>query len=87
MKIRKAMGIIGVLFGTMLVMAGVVFTKTSLVNETFAAAAPGNKTNATNTLIPQAESTFLKHDVKTTTTILININSLTSISQQVFGYV
>jgi hypothetical protein len=68
MKIRKAMGIIGVLFGTMLVMAGVVFTKTSLVNETFAAAAPGNKTNATNTLIPQAESSFLKHDVKTTTT-------------------
>jgi hypothetical protein len=59
MKIRKAMGIIGVLFGTMLVMAGVVFTKTSLVNETFAAAAPGNKTNATNTLIPQAESSFL----------------------------
>jgi len=68
MKIRKAMGIIGVLFGTMLVMAGVGFTKTSLVNETFAAAAPGNQTNATNTLIPQAESSFLKHDVKTTTT-------------------
>ena len=68
MKIRKVLGIIGVLFGTMLVMAGVVFTKTSLVNETFAAAAPGNQTNATNTLIPQAESSFLKHDVKTTTT-------------------
>jgi hypothetical protein len=77
MKIRKVMGIIGVLFGTMLVMAGVGFTKTSLVNETFAAA-PGNKTNATNTPIPQAvlqkgatppaSNSSLSNDVKTTTT-------------------
>jgi hypothetical protein len=78
MKIRKAMGIIGVLFGTMLVMAGVGFTKTSLVNETFAAAAQGNKTNATNTPIPQAvlqkaatppaSNSSLSNDVKATTT-------------------
>ena len=78
MKIRKAMGIIGVLFGIILVMAGVGFTKTSLVNETFAAAAPGNKTNATNTPIPQAvlqkgatppvSNSSLSNDVKTTTT-------------------
>ena len=77
MKIRKAMGIIGVLFGTMLVMAGVGFTKTSLVNETFAAAT-GNKTNATNTPNPQAvlqkgatppvSNSSLSNDVKTTTT-------------------
>src|SRR6266702_6120304 len=77
MKIRKAMGIIGVLFGTMLVMAGVGFTKTSLVNETFAAAT-GNKTNATNIPSPQAvlqkgatppvSNSSLSNDVKTTTT-------------------
>ena len=41
------MTIIGMLFGTMLLLAGVGFTKTSLVNETFAAA-PGNKMNSTN---------------------------------------
>ena len=77
MKIREATGIIGVLLGIMLVMAGVGFTKTSLVNEIFAAAAPGNKTNATNTPSPQAvlqkgatppASTSLTNDVKTTTT-------------------
>ena len=77
MKIRKATGIIGVLLGIMLVMAGVGFTKTSLVNETFAAAAPGNKTNATNTSSPQAvlqkgatppTSNSSSNDVKTTTT-------------------
>src|SRR2546422_4440485 len=76
MKIREATGIIGVLLGIMLVMAGVGFTKTSLVNEIFAAA-PGNKTNATNTPSPQAvlqkgatppASTSLTNDVKTTTT-------------------
>jgi hypothetical protein len=77
MKIRKVMGIIGVLFGTMLVMAGVGFTKTSLVNETFAAAT-GNKTNATNIPSPQAvlqkgatppvSNSSLSNDVKTTTT-------------------
>ena len=70
------MGIIGVLFGTMLVMAGVGFTKTSLVNETFAATT-GNKTNATNTPNPQAvlqkgatppvSNSSLSNDVKTTT--------------------
>jgi hypothetical protein len=77
MKIREATGIIGVLLGIMLVMAGVGFTKTSLVNETFAAAAPGNKTNATNTSSPQAvlqkgatppASNSSSNDVKTTTT-------------------
>ena len=72
MKIREATGIIGVLLGIMLVMAGVGFTKTSLVSETFAAAAPGNKTNATNTSSPQAVlqkgATSLTNDVKTTTT-------------------
>ena len=72
MKIRETTTIIGVLFGTMLVMSGVVFTKTSLVNETFAAAAPGNQTNATNTLIPQADvqkgALSSSNDVKTTTT-------------------
>jgi len=77
MKIIKAMGIIGVLFGIMLVMAGVGFTKTSLVNETFAAAT-GNKTNATNIPSPQAvlqkgatppvSNSSLSNDVKTTTT-------------------
>jgi hypothetical protein len=77
MKIREVTGIIGVLLGIMLVMAGVGFTKTSLVNETFAAAAPGNKTNATNTSSPQAvlqkgatppASNSSSNDVKTTTT-------------------
>ena len=78
MKIREATGIIGVLLGIMLVMAGVGFTKTSLVSETFAAAAPGNKTNATNTSSPQAvlqkgatppaSNSSLSNDVKTTTT-------------------
>ena len=77
MKIREATGIIGVLLGIMLVMAGVGFTKTSLVNEIFAATAPGNKTNATNTPSPQAvlqkgatppASTSLTNDIKTTTT-------------------
>ena len=77
MKIREATGIIGVLLGIMLVMAGVGFTKTSLVNEIFAAVAPGNQTNATNTPSPQAvlqkgatppASTSLTNDVKTTTT-------------------
>ena len=78
MKIREATGIIGVLLGIMLVIAGVGFTKTSLVNETFAAAAPGNKTNATNTSSPQAvlqkgatpptSNSSLSNDVKTTTT-------------------
>ena len=77
MKIREATGIIGVLLGIMLVMAGVGFTKSSLINETFAAAASGNKTNATNTPSPQAvlqkgatppASTSLTNDVKTTTT-------------------
>ena len=77
MKIREATGIIGVLLGIMLVMAGVGFTKTSLVSETFAAAAPGNKTNATNTSSPQAvlqkgatppaSNSSLSNDVKTTT--------------------
>ncbi|HYT44360.1 MAG TPA: hypothetical protein VEP90_18675, partial [Methylomirabilota bacterium] len=78
MKIREATGIIGVLLGIMLVMAGVGFTKTSLVNEIFAATAPGNKTNATNTPSPQAvlqkgatppaSNSSLSNDVKTTTT-------------------
>ena len=78
MKIREATGIIGVLLGIMLVMAGVGFTKTSLVSETFAAAAPGNKTNATNTSSPQAvlqkgatppaSNSSLSNDVKTITT-------------------
>ena len=74
MKIRKATGIIGVLFGTMLVMAGVGFTKNSLVNEAFAAAAPGNKTNATSTPSVQNGATTptspssLSSDIKTTTT-------------------
>jgi len=54
MKIRKTTGIIGVLFGTILVMGGFGFAKSSLVNETFAVAAPGNTTNATNTPNPQA---------------------------------
>ena len=54
MKIRKTTGIIGVLFGTMLVMGGFGFAKSSLVNETFAIAAPGNTTNATNAPNPQA---------------------------------
>ncbi len=77
MKIREATGIIGVLLGIMLVMAGVGFTKTSLVNETFAAAT-GNKTNATNIPSPQAvlqkgatppvSNSSLSNDVKTTTT-------------------
>jgi len=77
MKIREATGIIGVLLGIMLVMAGVGFTKTSLVNETFAAAT-GNNTNATNIPSPQAvlqkgvsppvSNSSLSNDVKTTTT-------------------
>ena len=54
MKIRKTTGIIGVLFGTMLVMGGFGFAKSSLVNKTFAVATPGNTTNATNTPNPQA---------------------------------
>jgi hypothetical protein len=72
MKIRETTTIIGVLFGTMLVMSGVGLTNTILVNETFAAAAPGNMTNATNTMNPQAVgqkgATSSSNDVKTTTT-------------------
>jgi len=73
----ETMTIIGMLFGTMLLLAGVGFTKTSLVNETFAAA-PGNKMNSTNTPSPQAvlqkvatppvSNSSLSNDVKTTTT-------------------
>ena len=72
MKIRETTAIIGVLFGTMLIMSGVGLTKTMVVNETFAAAAPGNMTNATNTMNPQAivqkGATSSSNDVKTTTT-------------------
>jgi hypothetical protein len=72
MKIRETTAIIGVLFGTMLVMSGVGLTKTIFVNETFAAAALGNMTNATNTMNPQAlvqkGATSSSNDVKTTTT-------------------
>jgi hypothetical protein len=72
MKIRETTAILGVLFGTMLVMSGVGLTKTILVNETFAAAVPGNMTNATNTMNPQAVvqkgATSSSNDVKTTTT-------------------
>lgn len=78
MKIRKTAGIIGILFGTMLVMGGFGFAKSSLVNETFAVAAPGNTTNVTNTPNPQAvvqkggtapvSSSSSSNDVKTTTT-------------------
>lgn len=72
MKIRETTTIIGVLFGTMLVMSGVGLANTILVNETFAAAAPGNVTNATNTMNPQAVvqqgATSSSNDVKTTTT-------------------
>jgi hypothetical protein len=78
MKIRKMTGIIGVLFGTMLVMGGVGFTKSSLFNQTFAVVAPGNTTNATNTPNPHAavqkggtapaSSSSSSNDVKTTTT-------------------
>ncbi|MDP9289331.1 MAG: hypothetical protein M3P08_14205 [Thermoproteota archaeon] len=72
MKTRETTIIIGVLFGTMLVMSGVGLTNTILVNETFAAAAPGNMTNATNTMNPQAVvqkgATSSSNDVKTTIT-------------------
>ena len=70
MKIRGITTILGVLFGTMLVMTGVVFTNTILGNETFAAAASGNMTNATNTMNPQAivQKGASSNDVKTTTT-------------------
>jgi hypothetical protein len=72
MKIRETTTIIGVLFGTMLVMSGVGLTNTILVNETFAATAPGNMTNATNTTNPQAAvqkgTTSSSNDVTTTTT-------------------
>lgn len=71
MKIRETTTIIGVLFGTMLVMSGVGLTNTILVNETFAATAPGNMTNATNTTNPQAavqKGTTSSNDVTTTTT-------------------
>jgi hypothetical protein len=71
MKIRET-AIIGVLFGTMLVMSGVGLTNTILVNETFAAPAAGNMTNATNTMNPQAVvqtgAASSSNDVKTTTT-------------------
>jgi hypothetical protein len=66
MKIRETTTIIGVLFGTMLAMSGVGLTNTILVNETFAATAPGNMTNATNTTKPQTTSS--SNDVTTTTT-------------------
>jgi hypothetical protein len=49
---RKTTAIIGVLFETMLVMSGVGLTSIILVNETFAAAASGNMTNATNSTNP-----------------------------------
>jgi hypothetical protein len=62
----------------MLVMGGVGFTKSSLVNEAFAVAAPGNTTNATKAPNPQAviqkggtapaSSSSSSNDVKTTTT-------------------
>jgi hypothetical protein len=72
MKIRETTTIIGVLFGTMLVMSGVGLTNTILVNETFATTAPGNMTNATNTTNPQAAvqkgTTSSSNDVTTTTT-------------------
>ena len=72
MKIRETTTIIGVLFGTMLVMSGVGLTNTTLVTETFAATAPGNMTNATNTMNPQAlvqkGATSSSNDVNTTTT-------------------
>ena len=72
MKIRETTTIIGVLFGTMLVMSGVGLTNTILVNETFPATAPGNMTNATNTTNPQAPvqkgTTSSSNDVTTTTT-------------------
>ncbi|MDQ6667145.1 MAG: hypothetical protein M3Y53_02840 [Thermoproteota archaeon] len=71
MKTRETTTIIGVLFGTMLVMSGVGLTNTILVNVTFAAAAPGNMTNATNTTNPQAvvqKGATSSNDVKTTTT-------------------
>lgn len=72
MKMRETTTIIGVLFGTMLVMSGVGLTNTILVNETFAATAPGNMTNATTTTNPQAAvqkgTTSSGNDVTTTTT-------------------
>jgi hypothetical protein len=72
MKIRETTAIVGVLFGTMLVMSGVGLTNTILVNEAFAASAPGNMTNATNTMnlqaVVQKGATSSSNDVKTTTT-------------------
>jgi len=49
MKIRETAAIIGVLFGTM---SGVGLTNIILVNKTFAAASPGNMTNANNAMNP-----------------------------------
>src|SRR5712692_4312421 len=70
MKIRETTTIIGVLFGTMFVMSGVGLTNTILVNETYAATAPGNMTNATNTTNSQAAvqkgTTSSSNDVTTT---------------------
>lgn len=72
MKIRETAAILGVLFGTMLVMSGVGLTNTILVNKTFAAATPVNMTNATNAMNPQTTlqkgPTSTSNDVKTTTT-------------------
>lgn len=72
MKIRKTTTIIGILFGTMLAMSGIGLTNTIPVNETFAATATGNITNATNAMNPQTVvqngSTSLSNDVKTTST-------------------
>jgi len=72
MKIRETTTIIGVLFGTMLVMSGVGLTNAILVNETFAATTPGNMTNTTNTTNPQAAvqkgtTSSRSNDVTTTT--------------------
>jgi hypothetical protein len=74
---RKTTDIIGVLFGTMLVMSAVGLTSIILVNESFAAAASGNMTNATNSMNPQAAvqkgPTSSSNDVRTTTTTNNNI--------------
>lgn len=70
MKIRETTAIIGVLFGTMFAMSEIGLTNTILVNKIFAATAPGNMTNATNSMNPQAafQKGPLSKDITITTT-------------------
>ena len=70
MRIRETTAIVGVSLGIMLVMSAVGLMHTILINETLAAAAPGNMTNATNVMNPQVvqKGTTSSNDVKTTTT-------------------